>query len=124
MRYFTVVLALVCGHAAADPAIIQKFKDAGLEAESPTKMGPKNYGMAPFVCKGTRFLIPSLGEDAGGRLFVCKNKNEANAIAGFYNSLGRTSAALFSWVYQKQTVVLQINGELDEEVAERYREAL
>lgn len=122
-----VVMALAATPAVADPTaadVIAAFRRAGLEAEGPTRMQPKNYGMAPYVCKGTRFLIPSLGEDAGGRIFDCPNDADRDAIATYYREMGRKSAFMFSWVLVKGRIVVQINGDLDEEIAGKYEAAL
>ena len=104
--------------------VIASFKRTGLEAEKPTKMRPKDYGMAPYVCTGLRFLIPSLGADSGGRIFACPNDADRDAIARYYQDLGRRSAAFFSWVFVKGNVVVQINGDLDDQTSEKYKEAI
>lgn len=118
---------MISAIGVADPTaqdVVSAFKKSGLEAENPTPMGPKNYGFAPYVCKGVRFLIPSLGEDSGGRIFVCPNAAERDAIAGYYEGLGKKSAALFSWVFVKGNVVVQINGDLEEDKARKYERAI
>lgn len=126
LRVLALLLVSFAAHAA-DPTgadVIAAFKRAGLEAEAPTRMGPKNYGFAPYVCKGTRFLIPSLGEDSGGRIFECPDDADRDLIARYFQDMGRKSAAAFSWVLVKGRIVVQINGDLDEAIAEKYRAAL
>lgn len=100
--------------------VVEEMGDSGLEFERPTRMQPRDYGMAPYLCDGARFLIPSLGRDSGGRVFVCKNKADRNALADYYRKLGKTSAIAFSWVFVKGNVVLQLNGNLDEKTAKEY----
>ncbi len=124
---FGVALTILPTLTVADPTaqdVISAFKNAGLEAENPTPMGPKNYGFAPYVCKGVRFLIPSLGEDSGGRILACPNAADRDAIAGYYERLAKKSAAFFSWVFVKGNVVVQINGDLEEEKARKYERAI
>jgi len=104
--------------------VLAAFRKAGLEAEQPSRMGPRNYGFAPYVCQGTRFLIPSLGEDSGGRVFLCPNDADRDLLAGYYRDMGRKSAAAFSWVLVKGRIVVQINGDLDEAIARKYEAAL
>jgi len=127
-RLLPCVLAIAASAPAlAEPTaaeVLAAFRKAGLEAEQPTKMQPKNYGFAPYVCKGTRFLIPSLGEDSGGRVFECPNDADRDLIARYYQEMGRKSAMAFSWVLVKGRIVVQINGELDETIAEKYQAAL
>lgn len=126
-----VVLA-ACGGSTATPAakavtadaIVAAFKAAGLEAETPTKLTREDYGMAPFVCEGVRFLIPSLGADKGGRVFLCPNTGDRDKLAIYYQSLGKSSAALFSHVFTKGNVLVQINGQLKDDQAKKYEAAL
>jgi hypothetical protein len=105
-------------------AVIAVFKAAGLEAESPAPLTRKDYGKAPFVCKGMRFLIPSLGEDSGGRAFYCARKADRDRLARYYTSLGEQSAELFSHVFVNPPYLVQINGDLADEQAARYEAAL
>lgn len=122
-----LIALLVSFHSSATPApddVISAFRSAGLEAENPTPMGPKDFGLAPYVCRGTRFLIPSLGEDSGGRVLSCPSTGDRDAIAAYYVGLGKRSAALFSWVFVKGNVVVQINGDLDEALARKYESAI
>lgn len=97
---------------------------AGLEFENPRRMTVDDYGMAPFVGEGIRFLIPSLGPDSGGRLFSFTNQADLDAVREYYESLGRASAFFFSWVFVKDNILIQINGSLPEEYALKYKEAL
>lgn len=122
----TVILS-ACGTSAKIPTaddVLTAFTNAGLEAESPTKMGKDDYGLAPFVCEGTRFLIPSLGEDNGGRVFICDNDEDRDAIGKYYQDLGKASALFFSWVFVKGNIVIQINGDLEEDIAHKYEQAI
>lgn len=104
--------------------VINAFKNAGLEAENPRKMGKDDYGLAPFLCEGTRFLIPSLGEDSGGRVFLCSNDEDRDRLAAYYQDLGKISAIFFSWVFIKENVVVQLNGDLREDTARKYEQAI
>lgn len=116
------VACSTCQASSKVDKILKAFNDAEFEAEDSFKMSPRNYGMAPYVCDGYRFYIPSLGNNAGGRLFVCNNKKDQQLLANFYRDLGRKSAALFSWVFEKGNVILQMNGEMDEPMAMEYKE--
>lgn len=102
--------------------VIAKFKAAGLEAEQASAMDPQAYGMAPLLCQdgARRFLIPSLGEEQGGRLFVCKDEKEAATLKTFYDKLGESSALFHSWTYQKGGVLVQLSGSLDQAKADEY----
>ena len=132
MKYIVsaILLTLFAGSAIAGSPmqIVQSFRAAGLEAESPAVMKPKDYGFAPYVCKGVRFFLPSLDEDddsgASGRAFVCPDSRSRDAIAGYYQKLGERSAAFFSWVFIRGLNVVQINGDMDEDEARLYEAAI
>ncbi len=51
--------------------VVAAFQAAGLPAEDPKPIPPNEFGIAPVLTDdATRFLIPSLGQDSGGRAFV------------------------------------------------------
>jgi hypothetical protein len=124
----TVVLLAACSGAPPDTIsgddVVAAFEAAGLEADSPSPMTREDYGAAPYVCQSTHFLVPSLGADSGGRVFVCDNTEDRDALVNYYNELGRSSAAFFSWVFTSGNVVVQINGDLPEDQARQYEAAL
>jgi hypothetical protein len=105
-------------------AVVAAFKAAGLEAENSRPMTKDDYGMAPPVCQGTRFFIPSLGPDNGGRIFICENQSVQAALAGYYQALGKSDATLFSWVFEKGNILVQINGALPKTTAQKYESAI
>jgi hypothetical protein len=104
--------------------IVAAFRAAGLEAENPHAMTRQDYGVAPFVCEGTRFFIPSLGEGNGGRAFYCANQKDLNRLKTYYETLGKESAILFSWVFTTGPLLVQVNGDLPEDQARRYEATL
>ena len=110
--------------AMTGETVIAAFKKAGLEAESVRPMTSQDYGTAPKVCKGTRFFIPSLGPDNGGRVFICSNTKDRDALTGYYNGLAAMGSIYVSWVFFKGNVVVQINGLLPDETARKYEAAI
>jgi hypothetical protein len=104
--------------------VIAAFKAAGLEAENTRPLTKDDYGLAPYVCKGIRFFIPSMGVDKGGRLFICDNNEDRDSLKDYYEKLGKASAAFFSWVFVKGNVLVQINGNLAEDIARKYEQAI
>jgi len=113
-----------CASKVTGDDVVAAFKSAGLEAESTYSMTKDDYGPAPYVCTGTRFLIPSLGADNGGRIFICDKKEDRDALSNYYIEMGKSSALFFSWVFVKGDVVVQINGDLPEDVARKYEAAI
>lgn len=105
--------------------VIKAFKAAGLEAEEIRPMTKDDYGMAPMTAvEGTRFLIPSLCSDCGGRVFSFASPEDLEMMKAYYVELGRVSAIFFSWVFVKDNILVQINGDLPEEKAKQYEAAL
>jgi hypothetical protein len=101
------------------------FHAAGLEAEGSRPMTRDDYGIAPLsAVEGTRFLIPSLCADCGGRILSFANQEDLELMRRFYEEMGRQSAAFFSWVFEKDNVLVQINGDLPESRAREYEAAL
>lgn len=127
-----VLLALIlflaaCGsstnHTTDD--VITSFKDAGLEVENTKEMTKEDYGIAPMKTEeGVRFIIPSLGEDSGGRILSYDNDSDLQEMKEYYDSMGEESALFFSWTIQKDNILVQINGDLPEEQYNKYKSAL
>jgi hypothetical protein len=122
------MLMLFMSSCASQPVtaerIISAFKNAGLEAENTRPMSKEEYGTAPQVCHGTRFFIPSLGSGNGGRIFICDNTNDRDALTNYYNGIAAQGSIYVSWVFVKGNVVVQINGQLPDETAKKYEAAI
>lgn len=105
--------------------IIKAFEDKDLEVEDPEEMTKDDYGFAPFVAdKGVRFLIPSVGEDDGGRIFTFQGEEDLHKLKKYYDDLGEDSAALASWTIEHKNVLVQLNGDLPGKKAWDYKEAI
>ncbi|WP_272031232.1 stress protein [Oceanobacillus kimchii] len=128
---FAFILTLAaCNNADASESlttddVVSAFKDAGLEAEEPREMTKDDYGIGPMKAEeGTRFLIPSLGDDSGGRILTYDKESDLDEMKEYYDSMGEESAILFSWTIKHENVLVQINGSLEEAEYEKYKEAL
>ncbi len=122
-----VLLLTACGGGGNDftgDDVVAAFQAAGLEAEDARPMTKDDYGLGPFVGTGTRFYLPSLCEDCGGRIIITENDADTEAVRTYYDSLGQSSAAFFSWVTVRDNIVLQMNGDLPEEQFRQYEVAL
>lgn len=105
--------------------VVNAFKSAGLEAEGTYQMTKDDYGLAPLMAvEGLRFFIPSLCSDCGGRIMSFDDPTGLEATKAYYVELGKSSAALFSWVFVKDNILVQINGDLPEDRALKYQAAL
>ncbi len=105
--------------------VVEAFQVAGLEVENPRPMTKNDYGMAPMrAVEATRFLIPSLCPDCGGRIFSFATRDDLEITKKYYEELGKSSALFFSWVFAKDNILVQINGDLPEARAREYENAL
>lgn len=104
--------------------VARAFDAAGLEAAGARPMTKDDYGFAPMAVEGTRFLIPSLGEDSGGRIMRYETEEDRDRAKAYYDELGQSSAAFFSWTFTNGLILVLINGDLPEAKARRYEEVL
>lgn len=112
------------GNEITPQDVIDAFKAAGLEVENPRPMTADDYGFAPLGDEGIRFMIPSICPDCGGRVIKYSDKTYLEKAKTYYDTLGKESAVLFSWTFVHKDVLVQINGELPEEKALKYKSAL
>ncbi len=141
MRYalssLTMLLVLAvlvgCSGQAAKPVtggdVVAAFKAAGLEAENVGTLEAKDYGLAPFVCQGTRFSAPSAGKNAagrelGGHIFVCPNGDDMKKLQDFYVNAGKATALAASHLYTKGNVLVQLDGQIAKALADKYGAAM
>jgi hypothetical protein len=105
--------------------VVRAFSREGLEVgvfypveeEGPAPV-PKTYK------EGTRFTIPSLGEDFGGRVFTFESEEDLQPVRDYYEGLGKGVGMFNSHVYVEGNVLLQINGQLPKDQADDYEAVL
>ncbi|KFN03591.1 stress protein [Bacillus clarus] len=100
-------------------SIITEFKNAGLEAENPTDLPQKEFGN--MRKEGKRIVVPTLGEDKGGRLFEITKKEDLEKAKKYYDELGNSAPMLFSHTYAKGNFLLQMNGDMKDEEFAKYK---
>jgi hypothetical protein len=111
------------------PLITNYFRDQGLEVgdsypieEDPGHakfIGPKTYQ------EGTRFLLPSAGEDTGRQVYTYASRDDLEVMKNYWESLNEdTSGMLYSQVYDKGTVLVHITGQFSKGEADRYSQVL
>src|SRR5574340_608128 len=101
---------------------VAAIQAAGLEFVDPHPMTKDDYGMAPMsAAEAVRFLLPSVCSDCGGRLYSFSSQADLELMKNYYEELGRQSALFFSWVFVKDNLLLQINGDLPEGQALKYK---
>lgn len=105
--------------------VIDIFKASGLEAENSYPMTKDDYGAAPMrAIEAIRFFIPSMCSDCGGRILSFSNQEDLEITKTYYDELGKSSAWFFSWIFIKDNILIQINGDLPEDKAKAYEMAL
>lgn len=105
--------------------VVSKLKEAGLEAENPTEITKDDVGMAPMRFEeGRRILVPSLGGDNGGRVFVFKDTDDLQEMKSYYDELGKSSAMLFSHTHANDHVLIQMNGDMEQAEFDKYAKVI
>jgi hypothetical protein len=105
-------------------SVITAFKAAGLEAEDVHELAPTEYKLAPYVGRGLRFMLPSHGPDYGGRVFYVTDDADRAKLKAFYVDMGKATAILASYLYERGNILLQIPGDVPLDVARQYEAAL
>lgn len=99
-------------YSSAD--VIAAFQAAGLEVGSTSAIPTDDPGPVPnSYVEATRFLIPSLGPDSGGRVFSFASGGERDMVLEYYQNL--PLAGFTTWVTADGLLVLQINNQLPRE---------
>jgi hypothetical protein len=105
--------------------VVQAFRDKGLEVgrSYPVEQEPgwEDKPVPKTYQEATRFEIPSLGADAGGRVFVFRTERNLAAVRDYYDGL---PGNIRPYVYVEDGVLLQLNNELSESEAQKYRDVL
>jgi hypothetical protein len=109
--------------------VVEAFRGVGLEVGKsyPVRREPgwEESSVADSFVEGTRFEIPSLGRDAGGRVFVCGSRDELEMMRSYYLNIEVFfGPSHHSHLYDEGLVLLQINGHLPEAQADRYGSVL
>jgi hypothetical protein len=109
--------------------VVEAFRGEGLEVGKayPVRREPgwEESSVADSFVEGTRFEIPSLGRDAGGRVFVCRSRDELEMMRNYYLDIEAFfGPSHHSHLYDEGLVLLQINGHLPKAQADRYASVL
>lgn len=107
--------------------IVLAFEEEGLEVGEfyPVEQEPDwSESIVPKTyAEGTRFEIPSMGENEGGRVFVYESREDLEVMSDYYRAVEEMpilGPSLHSHLYEDGLVLLQINGELPKTEADRY----
>jgi hypothetical protein len=123
MRLNLVVLCIIilfvctgCSDDGKDETLPDKLRTAGLAVDQLRILPPGD--LPGGASQGWVFLITEHCENCGGKILEFgQNTVEMNQIITLWRAMGQ-------YVYTKDGTLLQINGQIPEAVAERYREVL
>lgn len=109
--------------------IIETFTDQSLVVYNPRDMTKEDFGIAPMSATSAKIfsLIETDNEDdqQNARLLTFDNLDDLKATKKYYDDLGKDSAMLFSYtaVNEDELVLMQFNGQLPQELVEKYAKA-
>jgi hypothetical protein len=103
--------------------VVDAFAATGL-ATLATPMSRVDYGKAPFVCKGLKFVLPATEPPALGRAFYCARKADGERLERYYTALSKSRPAQAVNVLTQRPFVVVLDGVLSTELVEKYRAAL
>lgn len=121
----TIAILTACGNEESSLTtndVIQNFKDDGLEVGEISDLPNKEFG--ELRKEGKRILIPSLGEDAGGRLFSFDNEDDLKEAKSYYDELGKSGPMFYSHTHQSGNFLIQMNGDMSDEDFKKYADSL
>ena len=93
------------------------FKAAGLEIENQQDLADVGGELLPGVLSGVQFDMPSYCDACGGKIIVFHSQEYVAPMADWLKGLGQ-------YVYSKGTVLVQIDQEVPENVAQQYEAVL
>lgn len=102
--------------------VIDHLINEGLEAVDSRDMNQKDYGPLPMVATSAQvFKLPTIGEGITGHVFVFENQEDMNKVKEVYQQY---AAMVPVWLFDHGNVLLHLSGQVDEENAIDYEEAL
>lgn len=102
--------------------VVFQFKDDGLEVGETSDLPKKEFGNTRK--EGTRVLIPSLGDDAGGRIFVFEDKGDLEKAKAYYDDLGEAGPMFYSHTHLVGNFLLQMSGDMSDEDFKKYADSM
>ena len=121
MKYILVIVSLLivsgCAVFGGDepPPLSERLKGAGLQVEALQDLG--NNELPPGASSGQNFFIPAHCDGCGGKILIFGNETDAGRMADAWRGMGQH-------VYTKGGTLLQINGSIAPDVAQKYGNVL
>ncbi|EON70672.1 hypothetical protein [Lysinibacillus sphaericus] len=102
--------------------VIKHFKDDGLETGEVSDLPNDEFGN--IRKEGKRVLIPSLGDDSGGRLFLFDSEENLQKAKSYYDELGNSGPMFYSHTHQSGLFLIQMNGDMEDNEFAKYSASL
>lgn len=102
--------------------VIKFFKDDNLELGEVSDLPNDEFGN--IRKEGKRLLVPSLGADAGGRLFLFDNEENLKKAKSYYDELGNNGPMFYSHTHQSGLFLIQMNGDMEDNEFAKYAASL
>lgn len=102
--------------------VIKYFKDDKLELGEVSDLPNDEFGN--IRKEGKRLLIPSLGADAGGRLFLFDSEENLQKAKSYYDELGNSGPMFYSHTHQSGLFLIQMNGDMEDNEFAKYAASL
>ncbi|WP_153976503.1 stress protein [Paenibacillus xylanilyticus] len=105
--------------------IVTKFREAGLEIETPMESISEDHVLADLGFKDVqRILVPALGEGEGGYLFLFENKTDLEKLKDYYEEPGKSTLMPNSHAYAQDNILLQMSDTMSQTEFDRYVEVI
>ncbi len=102
--------------------VIKYFKEDGLELGEVSDLPNDEFGN--IRKEGKRILIPSLGVDSGGRLFLFDSEENLQKAKSYYDELGNSGPMFYSHTHQSGLFLIQMNGDMEDNEFAKYAASL
>lgn len=121
--FFSSLLILgACGKEYSVSDVTDQFKKDGLKVQNLHKMSREDFGVAPMKAEEAKMF--TVKDDKNARIMKFKNEDELKDTIKYYDELGKSSAAFYSHTYAKDNILIQMNGEIKEDVFNKYKDSM
>ncbi|PTE73012.1 hypothetical protein [Staphylococcus gallinarum] len=117
-----IIFLCACGKSFDTTDIIKGFKDDDLNVSDEKKMTHEDFGAAPMKADDARIFVVS--GDNHARVFKFKNESALKQTKKYYDELGEESAILYSHTHAKDKFLIQMNGEVDDKIFNKYKSSM
>jgi hypothetical protein len=114
-------------HLRTTADALHAFQAAGLDYETlRLSKDERDVFSAYTAVTSVQFVIPAQGDStrARGVIFSFQTESELQMVKEYYTRLGNMLPSYKSWLFVKGNLLLQINGEVPQAIAEQYGAAL